>query len=76
MDGHNIEFHQPRNPHQNCQQFCTANDHHVRGWDVRGPSHSMAFHFENPGHNVVRCLDFNPNKQYHMATAGDDGAVR
>ena len=64
------------NPHQNCQQFCTANDHHVCGWDVRTPVHQPAFHFENPGHNVVRCLDFNPNKQYHLATAGDDGAVR
>ena len=64
------------NPHQNCQQFCTANDHHVRGWDVRDSAAAAAFHFENPGHNVVRCLDFNPNKQYHMATAGDDGAVR
>jgi WD40 repeat protein len=64
------------NPHQNCQQFSTANDHHVRGWDVRVAVHHPAFHFENPGHNVVRTLDFNPNKQYHMATAGDDGTVR
>ena len=23
------------NPHQNCTQFATTNDHHVRGWDVR-----------------------------------------
>ncbi len=25
---------------------------------------------------MVRCLDFNPNKQYHLATAGDDGHSR
>jgi len=25
---------------------------------------------------TVRSIDFNPNKQYHLATAGDDGAVR
>ncbi len=26
--------------------------------------------------NDFRCLDFNPNKQYMLATTGDDGGVR
>lgn len=62
------------NPHQNCQQFATVNDHTLRGWDVR--SMSQVWTLENPGQQLVRSLDFNPNKQYHLATAGDDGYVR
>ncbi|KAJ9473753.1 WD repeat-containing protein DWA2 [Diplonema papillatum] len=27
-------------------------------------------------HPTVRCVEYNPNKQYHIASAGDDGAVK
>ncbi len=53
-------------------------EHTVRGWDVR--SMEQVWHFENnpAGHpqGLVRSIDFNPNKQYHLATAADDGCVR
>lgn len=62
------------NPHQNCQQFATVNEHHVRGWDVK--TMKQAWSFESPGNQVVRCIDFNPNKQYHLVSSGDDAALR
>ncbi len=62
------------NPHQNCQQYATVNEHHVRGWDVK--TMKQAWSFENPGNQVVRCLDFNPNKQYYLLSSGDDAALR
>lgn len=62
------------NPHQNCQQYATTNDHHVRGWDVR--TMKQAWNVQECFSTTVRSIDFNPNKQYHLATAGDDGAVR
>ena len=75
------------NPHQNCQTFATVNEHHIRGWDIRTlgkDSGSNPWHIEacsNPATSgssqpPVRSLDFNPNKQYHLSSAGDDGSVR
>ena len=62
------------NPHQNCQQFATVNEYHVRGWDTKTMKQSWSF--ENPGNQVVRSLDFNPNKQYYLVSGGDDAALR
>jgi len=62
------------NPHQNCQQYATVNEYHVRGWDIK--SMKQAWTFESPGNQVVRCIDFNPNKQYYLVSSGDDAALR
>ena len=62
------------NPHQNSQQFATVNEHHVRGWDVK--SMKQMWTFESPGNQVIRCIDFNPNRQYHLVSSGDDAALR
>ena len=62
------------NPHQNCQQYATLNEHHVRGWDVRTMAQSWTI--QECFSTTLRSIDFNPNKQYQLATAGDDGAVR
>ena len=62
------------NPHQNCQQFATINEHHVRGWDVRTMTQSWMI--QECLSTTVRSIDFNPNKQYILATAGDDASVR
>ena len=56
------------------QQFATVNEYHIRGWDVR--TMKQVWNFESPGNQSVRCIDFNPNKQYFLASSGDDGAVR
>lgn len=64
------------NPHQNCSQYATVSaDHAVKGWDLRNLQ-QPAWAFESPGNQVIRSLDFNPNKQYQLVTAGDDGCLR
>ncbi|XP_065187710.1 EARP and GARP complex-interacting protein 1-like [Sycon ciliatum] len=62
------------NPHFNCSQVGTAVDSGVQGWDLR--SMKTAFSIENAHGQLVRDLDFNPNRQYYMATCGDDCLVK
>ncbi|XP_058407838.1 EARP and GARP complex-interacting protein 1 isoform X1 [Diceros bicornis minor] len=61
-------------PHHNCTQVATANDTAVRGWDTR--SMSQIYCIENAHGQLVRDLDFNPNKQYYLASCGDDCKVK
>uniref|UniRef100_A0A674HUN6 EARP complex and GARP complex interacting protein 1 n=1 Tax=Taeniopygia guttata TaxID=59729 RepID=A0A674HUN6_TAEGU len=61
-------------PHHNCTQIATANDTTVRGWDTR--SMRQIYCIENAHGQLVRDLDFNPNKQYYLASCGDDCKVK
>ncbi|XP_037084923.1 EARP and GARP complex-interacting protein 1-like [Pollicipes pollicipes] len=62
------------NPHQCCSQLAAACDAHVRGFDLR--SGQLAWAVENADAQLVRDMDFNPNKQYYLATCGDDCRVK
>ncbi|XP_070776548.1 EARP-interacting protein homolog isoform X1 [Enoplosus armatus] len=61
-------------PHHNCSQLATANDTAVRGWDLR--TMSQIYCIENAHGQLVRDLDFNPNRQYYLASCGDDCKVK
>ncbi|XP_058538393.1 EARP and GARP complex-interacting protein 1 isoform X1 [Neofelis nebulosa] len=61
-------------PHHTCTQVATANDTTIRGWDTR--SMSQIYCIENAHGQLVRDLDFNPNKQYYLASCGDDCKVK
>ncbi|MBN3281128.1 EIPR1 protein, partial [Polyodon spathula] len=61
-------------PHHNCTQVVTANDTAIRGWDIR--SMRQIYCIENAHGQLVRDLDFNPNKQYYLASCGDDCKVK
>ncbi|XP_033293404.1 EARP and GARP complex-interacting protein 1 isoform X2 [Orcinus orca] len=61
-------------PHHNCTQVATANDTAVRGWDTR--TMSQIYCIESAHGQLVRDLDFNPNKQYYLASCGDDCRVK
>uniref|UniRef100_A0AAQ4RYL1 EARP complex and GARP complex interacting protein 1 n=1 Tax=Gasterosteus aculeatus aculeatus TaxID=481459 RepID=A0AAQ4RYL1_GASAC len=61
-------------PHHNCSQLATANDTAIRGWDLR--SMSQIYCIENAHGQLVRDLDFNPNRQYYLASCGDDCKVK
>ncbi|KAK3601537.1 hypothetical protein CHS0354_027679 [Potamilus streckersoni] len=62
------------NPHHNCTQIATANDTFIRGWDLR--TMEQVYTIENAHGQLVRDLDFNPNKQYYMVSCGDDCKVK
>ncbi|XP_050402615.1 EARP and GARP complex-interacting protein 1 [Patella vulgata] len=62
------------NPHHNCAQIATANDTTIRGWDLR--SMEQVYTIENAHGQLVRDIDFNPNKQYYLVSCGDDCRVR
>ncbi|KAF7247612.1 hypothetical protein EYD10_06454 [Varanus komodoensis] len=61
-------------PHHNCTQVATANDTAIRGWDIR--TMNQIYCIENAHGQLVRDLDFNPNKQYYLASCGDDCKVK
>ncbi|XP_070301158.1 EARP-interacting protein homolog [Salvelinus sp. IW2-2015] len=61
-------------PHHSCTQLATANDTAIRGWDLR--TMSQIYCIENAHGQLVRDLDFNPNKQYYLASCGDDCKVK
>ncbi|GAB1297358.1 EARP and GARP complex-interacting protein 1 [Apodemus speciosus] len=52
-------------------------DSHILLWDLQ-PSSSQAviYCIENAHGQLVRDLDFNPNKQYYLASCGDDCKVK
>ncbi|XP_052230533.1 EARP and GARP complex-interacting protein 1-like isoform X2 [Dreissena polymorpha] len=61
-------------PHHNCVQIATANDTCIRGWDIRNMQQTYVI--DNAHGQLVRDLDFNPNKQYYLLSCGDDCKVK
>ncbi|KAF6025699.1 TSSC1 [Bugula neritina] len=57
-------------PHHRCSQIATTNDCCIRGWDLR--SMKQIYTIDNAHGQLVRDMDFNPNRQYIIATCGDD----
>ncbi|KAJ8672709.1 hypothetical protein QAD02_003969 [Eretmocerus hayati] len=63
------------NPHNSCNQFTTLNENHVRGWDFRDPKEPVWI-ISSAHSQIIRDLDFNPNRQYYLSTCGDDGYMK
>eukprot|EP01133_Synstelium_polycarpum_P005658 gene5658-6533_t len=51
-------------------QLATANDVHIKGWDFRSGKES--FTIDKAHSDLIRDVDFNPNKPYNLLSAGDD----
>nr|CAH7754925.1 unnamed protein product [Callosobruchus chinensis] len=62
------------NPYQNCNQFTTATESHLKTYDIR--TGDLAWSIEGVHSQLVRDLDYNMNKQYYVATCGDDGFLK
>lgn len=62
------------NPHSSGNQVGIASDQHIRLHDLRTMKCTTVL--DNAHTQTVRDLDFNPNRQYYMATCGDDCATR
>lgn len=76
LDGkHNPKFTTGKwNPHQNNNQFTTATETHLKTYDIR--TGELAWHIDGVHHQLLRDMDYNMNKQYHIATCADDGFVK
>ncbi|XP_077302861.1 EARP and GARP complex-interacting protein 1 [Arctopsyche grandis] len=64
------------NPHQNGQQFVAMQDTHLKSYDTRNNSPKPAWSLDSAHNQHLRDLDFNPNKQFHLATVADDGCLK
>lgn len=62
------------NPHHNCNQVATAHDSAITGWDLR--TMKPIYSIDSAHSFFVRHVDFNPNKQYYLASCGDDCKVK
>ncbi|XP_031553898.1 EARP and GARP complex-interacting protein 1-like [Actinia tenebrosa] len=62
------------NPHHGGSQLATTNDTTIRGWDSR--TLRQVYMIENAHGQLVRDIDFNPNKQYYMVSCGDDCKIK
>ncbi|XP_054734853.1 EARP-interacting protein homolog [Anastrepha obliqua] len=61
--------------HHQGHQFLTLHDCSVRSYDIRDTQH-CAWSIEHAHSQLIRDLDCNPNKQCHIVTGGDDGAIK
>lgn len=60
------------NSQSNGSQFVCVDDCNARAWDLRAPS-KCAWTIDAAHSQLIRDVDLNPNKQYILATCGDDG---
>jgi hypothetical protein len=57
-------------------EVAVAADSSVFCWDLRSGEKLRAITAAVPQGGLVRALSYNPNKPWHLATAGDDGRVK
>ncbi|KAL4703754.1 hypothetical protein ACJJTC_017542 [Scirpophaga incertulas] len=63
------------NPHQGITQLAVLQDMHIKCYDTRTDCTKASWSIENSHKQTVRDIDFNPNRQFHVASAGDDAAL-
>lgn len=59
----------------NANQFVALYENGLRSYDIRDPNH-VAWQIDEAHSQAVRDLDVNPNKAFHIASCGDDGALK
>ncbi|GJJ71362.1 EARP and GARP complex-interacting protein 1 [Entomortierella parvispora] len=60
------------NPH--AQEVVAVYGRSIQGWNLS--SLKPTFTIQDSQSALIRCLDYNPNKPFQIATGGDDGKVR
>jgi EARP and GARP complex-interacting protein 1 len=63
-------------PHKAGTDVAIASDSSVLFWDLRSSERPRSISHAVPSGSCVRALSYNPNKQYHLATGGDDFRVK
>jgi len=60
-------------PHHR-NQFVSVNGKDIRAWDLTSMSESSSI--LNAHEDIIRDIDYNPNKPYYIVTGGDDRRIR
>ncbi|CAG9570928.1 unnamed protein product [Danaus chrysippus] len=60
---------------QGQNQFAVLQDTHIKCFDTRTDCSKAAWNIDGAHRQLARDLDFNPNRQFHLASAGDDAAL-
>ena len=63
-------------PHHGTNQVAVAMETNLQVIDLRSINKGSIYNIENAHQEPIRDLDFNPNRQYYMATCGDDGCTK
>lgn len=63
-------------PHHGTNQIAVAMETNLQVVDLRSINKGSIYNLENAHIEPIRDLDFNPNRQYYMATCGDDGCTK
>ncbi|KAJ8971154.1 hypothetical protein NQ314_000852 [Rhamnusium bicolor] len=56
-----------------CNKAVSVTENQIILWDISG---DLAWNIDGVHSQLLRDLDYNMNKQYHIATCGDDGFVK
>lgn len=59
----------------NANQFVALYENGIRSYDIRDPNH-VAWQIDDAHSQLVRDIDVNPNKAFHIATGGDDSILK
>lgn len=51
-------------------------DTHLKSYDTRNNSSKPAWSLDSAHNQHLRDLDFNPNRQFYLATVADDGFLK
>ncbi|CAG0892605.1 unnamed protein product [Cyprideis torosa] len=62
------------NPTLGASQIATGAEGDILGWDIRTMQH--AFSIPKAHSQMIRDIDFNPNRPYRVVSCGEDGCVR
>ncbi|XP_041976880.1 EARP and GARP complex-interacting protein 1 [Aricia agestis] len=60
---------------QGTTQFAVLQDMHIKCFDTRTEGTKPAWSIDNAHRQLARDIDFNPNRQFQLASAGDDAAL-
>lgn len=63
-------------PHHGTNQIAVAMENNMQIIDLRSINKGAVYSLDGAHGDPIRDMDFNPNRQYYMASCGDDGCTK